>query len=180
MPVKNENDAINKQGRRTLLTAGSVMAITGAVQHWSKPVVESVVLPAHAVTTDPPVITSFGFADSSTSCISPPTPSSTNFTLAYSFTSTFGVVSHAITASCGDDTITIVDGNQPLGANLLPPANTENSFQLSGDEFGGDVDICCNNVMGPAPLTCDITITLIDANGSPSSDTISLEQCNGD
>lgn len=94
------------------------------------------------------------------------------FNILYSFTSLFGVVSHVITGNCGDDTLEIVLGNASQGQNLLGVT----SFAITtGDEFGGSVVVDSNSIMGgTSPLSCEIIVTLTDANGGQASASVNL------
>lgn len=162
------NGKTNVSSKRRLLAMTSGIAGLATAKHWVKPVVESVVLPVHATTSMPPAIS--GLSITGGTCVNDPLRFS-GFNIVYDFTSGFGVVSHVIDATCGDDTLQLGDGS--LGNNLLGTG----SFSITGDEFSGQAVVAANSIAGGAdPLSCSITVTLRDANGGETSDSVNVSE----
>ena len=176
--TQQRKSKLTHSGKRRFLAGTAISGVT-SIAGWMKPTVDCVVLPSHAATTSPPVITSA--AASETGCRN---AFQVVFEITYAFTSVYGVVSHVVTASCeGSDTIAIADGQITPGVNLLDQIVTDDSLSIEGTEFAGSVfinDTLITDQNNSSSQSCVVTITLTDENGGEAVETLNLVSNCGD
>lgn len=165
-----------ESNRRKLLAMTTGIAGLATTQYWARPVVESALLPAHAQTTSPPVISNLRVVQAG-ECIFNSTDEY-NFRILFDYSSLYGVTSLVATASCAaGDTMSIILGNPGalgLGDNIW---NAQDSFIMDGDDFSGDVEMTGNRIEGTSVLECTLTLTMTDANGGQAVEQLDFSEC---
>ncbi len=173
------NDSKREDRRRALKSAMTAAGIAG-VATWSKPVVESIVLPAHAETSpSEPVSMSGSLTDTNTLGRAPSTGGTGNLANAV-LGSVVGTAHAAVGTPPDTSTNALVAFDHCISLefpNGVAPGNTVN-VSISGPDFdgqdiGGDADVNANG-SGIGTLDGDLNFTASITSSNPN---LTVEGC---